>query len=46
MQVVTSAQARVVVPYFSKVWEIANSRRGNMRFTLLLTPGNQPGLIP
>jgi hypothetical protein len=45
MQVVTSAQARVVVPYFGKVWEIANSRRGNMRFTLLLTPGNQPGLI-
>jgi hypothetical protein len=46
MQVVTSTQARVVVPYFGKVWEIAKSRRGNMRFTLLLTPGNQPGLIP
>lgn len=47
LQVVTSSQARVVVPYFSKVWELPNSRRGgNVRFTLLLTPGNQPGLIP
>lgn len=47
VQVVTSAQARVVVPYFGKVWEIPNGRRGgNLRFTLLLTPGNQPGLIP
>jgi len=47
LQVVTGAQARVVAPYFSKVWDIPNSRRGgNVRFTLLLTPGNQPGLIP
>lgn len=47
LQVVTAAQARVVVPYFGKVWDIPNSRRGgNLRFTLLLTPGNQPGLIP
>jgi hypothetical protein len=47
LQVVTSAQARVVVPYFSKVWELPHSRRGgSVRFTLLLTPGNQPGLIP
>ncbi len=47
LQVVTSAQARVVVPYFGKVWQLPNSRRGgNVRFTLLLTPGNQPGLIP
>ncbi|MBA3872397.1 MAG: hypothetical protein H0X30_24930 [Anaerolineae bacterium] len=47
LQVVTSAQARVVVPYFGKVWEVPNSRRGgNVSFTLLLTPGNQPGLIP
>jgi hypothetical protein len=47
LQVVTAAQARVVVPYFGKVWEIPNSRRGgSARFTLLLTPGNQPGLIP
>jgi hypothetical protein len=47
LQVVTSAQARVVVPYFGKVWQLPNSRRGGgVRFTLLLTPGNQPGLIP
>jgi hypothetical protein len=47
LQVVTSAQARVVVPYFGKVWQLPNSRRGgNVRFALLLTPGNQPGLIP
>jgi hypothetical protein len=47
LQVITSAQARVVVPYFGRVWELPNSRRGgNVRFTLLLAPGNQPGLIP
>jgi hypothetical protein len=47
LQVITSAQARVVVPYFGKVWQLPNSRRGGTaRFTLLLTPGNQPGLIP
>ena len=47
LQIVTSAQSRVVVPYFSKVWELQNSTRGGSKgFTLLLTPGNQPGLIP
>lgn len=47
LQVVTSAQARVVVPYFGKVWEIPRSRGGGqVAFTLLLQPGNQPGLIP
>jgi hypothetical protein len=47
LQVVTSAQARVVVPYFGQVWEVPASRRGGeARFTLLLAPGNQPGLIP
>ncbi len=47
LQLVTSAQSRVVVPYFGKVWPLPNSRRGgSVRFTLLLTPGNQPGLIP
>lgn len=47
LQVVTAAQARVVAPYFGKVWLLPNSRRGgDVRFTLLLTPGNQPGLIP
>lgn len=47
LQLVTSAQARVVVPYFGKVWEIPRSRgSGQAAFTLLLQPGNQPGLIP
>jgi hypothetical protein len=47
LQVVTATQARVVVPYFGKVWEIPPSRRGGqVAFTLLLQPGNQPGLIP
>ncbi len=47
LQVVTSAEARVVVPYFGRVWEIPRSRGGGqVAFTLLLQPGNQPGLIP
>ena len=47
LQVVTSAQARAVVPYFGRVWEIPRGRGGGqVAFTLLLQPGNQPGLIP
>ncbi len=47
LQIVTAAQSRVVVPYFGKVWELQNSTRGGSKgFTLLLAPGNQPGLIP
>ncbi|MEZ4667744.1 MAG: hypothetical protein R3E39_07485 [Anaerolineae bacterium] len=47
MAILTSTQTRVVVPYFSKVWDVRRSSRGgNVSFTLLLTPGNQPGLIP
>lgn len=48
LQVVTSAEARVVVPYFGTVWDIPRSRNGGGQasFTLLLQPGNQPGLIP
>ncbi len=47
LQVLTSMQARVVVPYFGRVWEIPGSRGvGEVAFTLLLQPGNQPGLIP
>jgi hypothetical protein len=44
---VTDQPARVVVPYFGQSWEV---RRGGaasaVPYTLLLTPGNQPGLIP
>lgn len=47
IQLVTDELVRVVVPYFNKVWDIPNSRRGgNVQFTHLLSPGNQPGLIP
>lgn len=48
LEVVTSAEARVVVPYFGTVWDIPRSRSGGGQasFTLLLQPGNQPGLIP
>ncbi|MBV6438304.1 MAG: hypothetical protein WA009_13935 [Phototrophicaceae bacterium] len=47
IQLVTDTPVRVAVPYFGKVWSIPNGRRGgNVRFTHLLAPGNQPGLIP
>jgi hypothetical protein len=48
LQVITSAQTRVAVPYFGKVWQIPRNRNGGgqVAFTLLLKPGNQPGLIP
>jgi hypothetical protein len=48
LQVVTSAEARIVVLYFGTVWDIPRSRNGGGQasFTLLLQPGNQPGLIP
>jgi hypothetical protein len=42
--VVTSSEARVVVPYFGEVWTLSRSRAA--QFALLLEPGNQPGLIP
>jgi hypothetical protein len=46
-EVVTDAPAQVVVPYFGETWQL--QRGGNSAapaYTLLLTPGNQPGLIP
>lgn len=46
LQIVTGSPVRVVVPYFGKVWDVPNSRRGSVQFTHLLAPGNQPGLIP
>lgn len=48
LQLVTSAETRIVVPYFGAVWDLSGSRSsgGQARFTLLLEPGNQPGLIP
>jgi hypothetical protein len=46
-EVVTDAPAQIVVPYFGRAWTL--QRGGNSAapaYTLLLTPGNQPGLIP
>lgn len=47
-EIVTDAPAQIVVPYFGETWQL--QRGGNSTtapaFTLLLTPGNQPGLIP
>jgi hypothetical protein len=46
-EVVTDTPAQVVVPYFGRTWQL--QRGGSSAapaFTLLLTPGNQPGLIP
>ncbi len=47
-EVVTDAPAQIVVPYFGETWQL--QRGGNSTsapaFTLLLIPGNQPGLIP
>lgn len=47
LQVVSTADVRLVVPYFGKVYPIPAVRRAaDVRFTLVLAPGNQPGLIP
>jgi hypothetical protein len=46
-EVVTDAPAQIAVPYFGRTWAV--QRGGNSAapaYTLLLTPGNQPGLIP
>jgi hypothetical protein len=46
-ELVSDTPAQVVVPYFGKNWPL--QRGGNAAipaYTLLLTPGNQPGLIP
>ncbi len=47
LSVTTTTAIRVIVPYFGKTWDVPPQRaNGPTRFTLLLTPGNQPGLIP
>lgn len=47
MLVTTSGDMRLVVPYFGEVWTIQHSASArNHHFTLLLEPGNQPGIIP
>jgi hypothetical protein len=47
LQISASAEVQLVVPYFGRVYPIPAGRRASdARFTLLLAPGNQPGLIP
>ena len=46
LEITTDVPARIVVPYFSHVWDLTGQREGSMAYTLLLEPGNQPGLIP
>ena len=47
IEVLLDSDVRVVVPYFGRVWNLPRGRSGDIApFTLLLTPGNQPSLIP
>jgi hypothetical protein len=47
IEVLLDSDVRVVVPYFGRIWNLPRSRSGDIPpFTLLLTPGNQPSLIP
>ena len=44
-QIVMDTPAQIVVPYFGKTWTLQGGN-STPAFTLLLNPGNQPGLIP
>ena len=47
LQAETNAQVQLVVPYFGQSWSVSPRSSGSQQtFTLLLSPGNQPGLIP
>ena len=46
-ELVTDVAVQVVVPYFGETWQVQHGgNNAAPAFTLLLTPGNQPGLIP
>jgi hypothetical protein len=45
LQASTNSPVHLVVPYFGESWSV-QSRSSEQSFTLLLSPGNQPGLIP
>jgi hypothetical protein len=45
LETLSDSPVRLVVPYFGKYWDVSNGR-AEQRFTLILPPGNQPGLIP
>ncbi|MEL6528071.1 MAG: hypothetical protein AAFQ07_20400, partial [Chloroflexota bacterium] len=44
--VIADSDLRIVAPYFGEVWDVPLSTRTSNQFTLLLEPGNQPGIIP
>jgi hypothetical protein len=46
LQTLADGPVRLVVPYFGKFWELSSGGGAEPRFTLILPPGNQPGLIP
>jgi hypothetical protein len=46
LEALSTVSLRLVVPYFGKVWDVSAGRGAEARFTLILPPGNQPGLIP
>jgi hypothetical protein len=45
LQASTNSAVQLVVPYFGESWSVGTGNSGQT-FTLLLSPGNQPGLIP
>ncbi len=45
LQAPTNSPVLLVVPYFGESWTVQAGETGQS-FTLLLSPGNQPGLIP
>ena len=46
-EIVSDTPAQIVVPYFGKTWSLQQGGNASApAYTLLLTPGNQPGLIP
>jgi len=45
LQATSHAEVQLVVPYFGQAWTLTGSRESQI-FTLLLSAGNQPGLIP
>jgi hypothetical protein len=42
----SAGAARLVVPYFGRVWTIPRSRDNMASFELVLQAGNQPGVVP
>jgi hypothetical protein len=46
LETLTDTQVRLVVPYFGKFWNLNSGQTAEQRFSLLIPPANQPGLIP